>query len=263
MNLVDRRISAPLAVAALLGGLLAGCAGGEGGGDGMMEESASSAGEAGQSLHMPLSLSETQQEGQRIYETVCWTCHGEAGRGNGPAVQAGSIPAPPDFTTGDYASLTASDLRARFGGTSGRESGGHPHMESVKGFLEPEAFSAALSYVTLLSWPAEVPGSALAGREVYEVRCQACHGDAGEGNGPASDQLVTQPADFTRDTLISNRNFQLLYDRIRQGGDENIHSSMPPWGVVYSDNDIWDLVAYVGTFQEGIFEPPAGPGQGQ
>jgi len=37
-------------------------------------------------------------EGQKIYESMCWTCHGKTGKGDGPASK-GLIPAPADHTS--------------------------------------------------------------------------------------------------------------------------------------------------------------------
>jgi len=31
---------------------------------------------------------------------------------------------------------------------------------------------------------------------------------------------------------------------------------MPAWGVMFEDGDVWDLVAYISTFQPGIFSAP-------
>jgi mono/diheme cytochrome c family protein len=35
------------------------------------------------------------------------------------------------------------------------------------------------------------------GRHVYQHHCAVCHGEAGDGNGPAAGRLTTKPADFT------------------------------------------------------------------
>ncbi|NIW75637.1 MAG: c-type cytochrome, partial [Gemmatimonadetes bacterium] len=35
------------------------------------------------------------------------------------------------------------------------------------------------------------------GREVYDKYCVGCHGENGQGDGPAAVRLITQPRDFT------------------------------------------------------------------
>ena len=68
------------------------------------------------------------------------------------------------------------------------------------------------------------------------------------------------PANFTQDTLLAARNFQAAFDKIRSGGGGVHQSSMPAWGVMLDDGDVWDLVAYISSFQPGILPPPPGGG---
>lgn len=206
---------------------------------------------------VPVVLNQDQVAGRQVYETVCWTCHGESGRGEGPAVESGQVPQPPDLTSDVYASATAEELQARFAELPDADPE-HPHMRVVRSLLTEERFAQALTYVPILGYPAEVPGAAMRGREVYQFRCAACHGEAGEGDGPAADILATPPADFTTDTLIAAGDFESLFQRVHDGGAGVHGSSMPPWGVLMSDTQIWDLVAYIATFQDVSFTPPTG-----
>jgi hypothetical protein len=34
---------------------------------------------------------------------------------------------------------------------------------------------------------------------------------------------------------------------------------MPPWGVVFTDEEMWDLVAFIGSLQPGVFPPLGAP----
>lgn len=206
----------------------------------------------------PFSLSEEQVRGKVVYETVCWSCHGSAGRGDGPAVQAGSVTPPRDFQTSPLSPADARRLEAAFRATASLLDPNHPHMANVLGLMDEEAFAAALNYLPALTYPPELPGSALAGHALYSLRCQGCHGASGKGDGPASAGLHVRPADFTRDTLLANRNFQGAFEKIRQGGGGVHGSSMPAWGVMLKDGDVWDLVAYIAAFQPGVLSPPPG-----
>lgn len=194
---------------------------------------------------LALQLTTEQASGKVVFETMCWTCHGSSGHGNGPAVQATSVSRPPDFTTGDYPRLTPAQLQARFAARS------HPTMTYIQSMLQPEVFQAALAYVPALGYPAEIPGSAIGGAAMYALRCVGCHGSQGRGDGPAATQLTVKPADFTQDTLIARRDFEGVFRRIKQGGGPVHGSAMPPWGVLFSDAEIWDVVAFVATFQPG------------
>jgi cytochrome c oxidase cbb3-type subunit 3 len=204
----------------------------------------------------PFYLTAMQVEGRTIYETVCWTCHGISGRGDGPAVEAGSIPAPPTFQADEYAESSGDALAERFD-QIGRDPS-HPHMQYVSSLLKPERFGAALSFIPALSYPPDIPGSAYAGEKLYSRRCVGCHGEDGRGNGPAAPSLILMsPADFTSDTLIASGNWEGVFQRIREGGRAVHGSSMPPWGIVLSEVETWDLVAFVATFQPDVLTPPA------
>lgn len=207
--------------------------------------------------HIPVVLTEQQMEGQVIYETMCWTCHGEAGRGDGPAVQPRAVTAPPTFHTEDYAGSSAESLEERFSASMDGADPSHPHMQNVASLLRPERFAQALSFVAALSYPAEIPGSALAGKTIYEARCTGCHGPNGRGDGPVAATLIdVKPQDFRSDTLLAARNWEGTFTRIREGGQSVHGSSMPPWGIVLRDAEIWDVVAYLSTFQPGLIGDP-------
>jgi mono/diheme cytochrome c family protein len=206
-----------------------------------------------------LSLDAGERSGKEVFETVCWTCHGSAGRGDGPVVTAGAVTAPPNFLIGEYPSLDADDFQTRFRMAFLGQDDTHPHMRYVASILKPEKFSDALSYIPALIFPWVIPGSAIAGGALYETRCQGCHGVEGRGDGPAAAFLVAAPpADFTQDELISSGDWGALFDRIREGG-QGRHTSMPPWGVVFTEGEMWDLVAFIGSLQPGVF-PPLGEG---
>lgn len=242
---------------------LAGCGGESGtpaaGGEGRGAGEAASAPDH-RRAGLPFSLTAEQREGKDVYDAVCWTCHGKSGRGDGPAVEGGSVPAPPDFTTGEYPELDADQLLNRFRRALARgEDPAHPHMQYVTSILREDVFRAALSYVPVIGYPPEIAASAVAGGEIYVERCAGCHGFDGRGSGPVSPQLTVQPADFTADTLIAARDFEGLYSRIREGGGQVHGSSMPAWGLLYGEESMRDLAAYVSTFQLDVLsEPPGG-----
>ena len=207
--------------------------------------------------HIPVALTEMQEEGRVIYETMCWTCHGPAGRGDGPAVQPRAVEAVPSFQTEEYARSNAESLLRRFAASMQGAAPNHPHMEQVASLLRPDRFAEALAYVAALSYPPEIQGSALAGEAIYEARCTGCHGPTGRGDGPAALALAdVKPQDFRSDTLLAARDWDGVFTRIREGGQSVHGSSMPPWGILLSEGDIWDLVAYLATFQPGLLTDP-------
>jgi mono/diheme cytochrome c family protein len=128
-------------------------------------------------------------------------------------------------------------------------------MANVLSIIEVDDFNLAVAYIEALTYPDELPGSAIAGHANFLLRCQSCHGPTGRGNGPGAEVLELAPADFTQDTLLAARDFQAVFERIRTGGGGVHLSSMPAWGVMLDDGDVWDLVAYISTFQPGVLPP--------
>jgi cytochrome c oxidase cbb3-type subunit I/II len=87
------------------------------------------------------------------------------------------------------------------------------------------------------------------GKALFTLYCAQCHGDSGQGDGPASSKvsggyIVPEPANFTE----SGSDFQ-LYGRyvwkVREGVET---TNMPPWKWVLNDNEIYDVIFYVQTF---------------
>lgn len=208
-------------------------------------------------VHVAAELNFQQQEGQVIFESVCWTCHGSSGHGDGPARTADIVP--PSFQTPDYAMASPAVLLERFQASLVGDDPKHPHMQHVAKLVKPESFQAALAFVPALAYPREIPGSAISGQRIYQFRCAGCHGPTGHGDGPGAENLVApvRPADFTTDTLVASRDWDAVHAKISAGG-QHIHGSiMPPWGQVLKDADIWDLVAYLSTFQPGLVAKPS------
>ena len=207
---------------------------------------------------MPFQLTEEQGRGKVVYETICWSCHGSAGRGDGPAVQAGAVPPPRDFSVTGLSPAAARQLQADFRAQSPGLDSSHPHMENVLSIVDMEAFAAALAYLPALTYPPELPGSAIAGWTNYQLRCQGCHGTSGRGDGPGAGVLEIPPANFTQDTLLAAGDFEAAFEKIRVGGGGVHGSSMPAWAVMLNDGEVWDLVAYISTFQPGVLSAPPG-----
>ena len=78
-------------------------------------------------------------------------------------------------------------------------------------------------------------GDATAGKAVYERKCLECHGEKGDGKGPAAELLAPQPRDFTaglykiRTTANKVPTDQDLFRIITDGMPG---TSMPSWAVL-------------------------------
>jgi plastocyanin len=108
------------------------------------------------------------------------------------------------------------------------------------------------------------PESLANGKKLYAQNCAACHGEAGAGDGVFADDLAASgdasmqtmngsmesmqqtPADFTDPKRMLGASPALLEGKIRRGG---MGTGMPMWGSIFTEEQIWDLVSYLYSFQ--------------
>ncbi|MEO7859595.1 MAG: cytochrome c [Nitrospirales bacterium] len=80
---------------------------------------------------------------------------------------------------------------------------------------------------------------------VYRIYCLNCHGAKGPGNGPVGDSLTSRPADFTSENVQQKPENELL--TIIRNGKSRI--SMPSWKRELSEQEIRNVLAYLGFFK--------------
>lgn len=108
------------------------------------------------------------------------------------------------------------------------------------------------------------PESLANGKQLYAQNCAACHGENGTGDGVfaddlneageasmqtmtgAHDMVMQTPVDFTDPTRMLGASPALLQGKILRGG---MGTGMPMWGVIFTEEQIWDLIAYIYSFQ--------------
>ena len=102
------------------------------------------------------------------------------------------------------------------------------------------------------------------GQKLYAQNCAACHGESGAGDGVFADDLkakgenakqtmsgadnmtVQAPANFTDPKRMLGASPALLQGKILRGG---MGTSMPMWGSIFTEEQIWDLIVYLYSFQ--------------
>ena len=104
------------------------------------------------------------------------------------------------------------------------------------------------------------PGNADKGKEVYDKRCTWCHGAEGDGAGAAQDYLNPPPRDFTSGNYkIKTSSFEDMTpnddDIFRMIRDGMPGTAMPGWSDLLSEQEMWDLAAYLKSFA-GFDKPP-------
>jgi mono/diheme cytochrome c family protein/plastocyanin len=114
-------------------------------------------------------------------------------------------------------------------------------------------------------WQANTTSDRLAnGKKRFAQNCAACHGENGGGNGVFADDLkasgeaskqtmtgsdemnMQTPANFTDPKRMLGASPALLQGKILRGG---MGTGMPMWGSIFTEKQIWDLIAYIYSFQ--------------
>lgn len=87
-----------------------------------------------------------------------------------------------------------------------------------------------------------IPAIAGDGATIYKEKCLICHGEKGDGKGPAGAALNPPPRDFTSADYCNAKDENLM-NSIKNG-----KRAMPPFGAVLSDEDIQKVHAFERTF---------------
>jgi mono/diheme cytochrome c family protein len=88
------------------------------------------------------------------------------------------------------------------------------------------------------------PDAAAAGAEIYKVNCVSCHGPQGYGDGPAGMALDPAPKNLPERAALVGDDY--LHWRINMGVEG---TSMVAWKGILTDEQTWQLVAYIRTLK--------------
>lgn len=226
----------------------------------------------------------TYLEGREIYTRQCQDCHGRRGKGDGPWTDGWTANRPRNFRTGVFKFRTTpvgylptdEDLKRTIQqGISGTA------MPVFKGHLTERQLDSVIAYIKCFSdrWEdrschtdsvelPEAPNWLRSeverqdhlenGRLLFSRHCSACHGEEGDGKGAAATGLVDiwgfaiEPADLTREHYKSGDRAEAHFRTIALGLDG---TPMAGFMEVLSEDDIWDLVAYLAGIREGKGKP--------
>ena len=103
--------------------------------------------------------------------------------------------------------------------------------------------------------PVTKKGDPAQGKVFYAMFCTNCHGENGDGNGPVSGavKMDPKPRNHTDGKYMNERKSEDLFKVIKLGGkgvDKSVY--MPAFGMILSEEEIWNLIAYLRT----IAAPP-------
>jgi DMSO reductase family type II enzyme heme b subunit len=209
------------------------------------------------------------QAGKKIYEKRCSYCHGEDGKGDGPAADF-FTPRPRDFTSSlfKYRSTATGQMptdQDLFKTVShGLPGTGMPSWDDVLNENERmqviqyiKTFSRRFARLTAPPSPIAVgpkvspsKESIERGKELYKtLECFKCHGDEGRGDGPSAPDLKddfgfpVRPRDLTRKWYFrGGHEPEDIYLRFNTG---LAGTPMPSFSDSLDNQKSWDLANYV------------------
>lgn len=105
-----------------------------------------------------------------------------------------------------------------------------------------------------LTNPAASDGESLErGAAVYAERCLTCHGENGQGDGPASSALDPAPVAIAHTSQMMSDAY--LFYRVSEGGlFAPFNSTMPAWKDILDEQARWDVINYVRALGSGQVE---------
>ncbi len=201
--------------------------------------------------------------GRLVYMKRCWMCHGDAGQGEGPDA-VDFVPVAANFTDDEFDTMPDYELMWKVS-----EGIGNTAMPIWRLLLSEEDRWNAIAYLKATfvspSEPEEVddnpppayqeidpepyantPDARERGKATYKELCLGCHGTMAAGNGKYGRALLPTPADLTEDPALTADEGWWFW-RVSEGvvGDEGMHpTAMPPWRLVLSEQERWEVVWY-------------------
>jgi high-affinity iron transporter len=107
------------------------------------------------------------------------------------------------------------------------------------------------------------PGTLARGKAIWAARCASCHGERGDGRGPAAAALAVKPGDLADAAMVRDMSPRYWFWRVSEGGQVPLFraagSAMPAWKAELSVADRWAVIAYAHGFSGVRPRVPAGP----
>lgn len=215
------------------------------------------------------------QDGKTLYTLNCAVCHGDLGRGDGPAATF-LFPKPRDFTRGSYKIRTTAGgelptdedlLRSVTEGLPGSGMPSFAHLSDaerlalvryIKAFAVVEIDGQLRNQfevrdkprvIKVPSPPKQTAEMLARGKDLYRSKgCVACHGERGLGDGPSALTLADdlgmpiRPNNFRRGIYKGGGSVEDIYLRFTTGMNG---TPMPSFEETLKDEERWALAYFV------------------
>lgn len=170
--------------------------------------------------------------GQMVYDSLCVTCHGIYGRGDG-LMSPSLTPPPRDLTDPQYQKqLKDSDLLRII-------TDGHGSMPAAGDVFTSEDRRAVVAFVRLLS----------PGYELYDRFCEVCHGTRGIPPEVAQRELFSGAGGQTKTPVFDKKYLQAHSDKQLRGWIRHMlkqhQTAMPHFGGELNAEDVRQILAYL------------------
>lgn len=188
------------------------------------------------------------------YAALCARCHGEKGDGAG-LIGGNLLPRPRQFTNDRFFNWLP-DSRAHDSILNGVPGTSMPPFRQLLDERQTRALFAWIRAEFIKTQakpgshpPTPVPAraapfsaeSVARGKDIFEKRCDGCHGRFGDGKGPNAVHMLPRPRDLTSTLFFAKVPDARLYASISEGVPG---TGMPPWDYL-SETQRWDLIDYI------------------
>ncbi|MDH5472110.1 MAG: c-type cytochrome [Gammaproteobacteria bacterium] len=188
-------------------------------------------------------------EGYQVFNTYCFICHGQDGKGDGPLSK--KIGSPPTDLTNNGIMNTRSDKQLIRIIEGSSPHGKMPDDNSMDNTIP--RWGVAISHSQVRSLVAyirylhrskhKLTGDPLAGKKIYDTYCIQCHGTYGEGDGVLTRVYPMEPANHTNAVSMDKFSNDKMYSIILDGGTGS--SLMPGWKNILTEKQINDTISYI------------------
>ena len=185
-----------------------------------------------------LTTSTDLARGQQLYGDHCAGCHGTAGTGDGPGAAA-LRPRPANLVEHQYSDRRLAEALWHGGsGTAMPAWRDHPLRDLAALAAVVKGLGTARPEPALPEHLAEI------GARVYRANCVQCHGEEGDGRGPAAEALMVAPTNFRTQRPTLDHSLRAL----RNGVDG---SPMAPWSARLGADEMLAVAHHVRGFYDG------------
>jgi len=84
------------------------------------------------------------------------------------------------------------------------------------------------------------------GKKLYQAQCQMCHGEFGQGDGPAGGQLLPRPANLSLTHRLPVTTDAFYFWTLSEGG-QSLGTAMPAFNARLSDEEMWQIIHYLNS----------------